>query len=524
MQHVMLDSVAAKDEADAKIAKLRVAVAAQLDKYAKDLVSDDEVKRGLDGVRSALNTYYAELGLALPLSRLAMSNPSKAEEATRQVLGNSLKAYEAAHAAIDKWWAYNVKLSADQDLAAQATYRSAKLTLLGMVGAALAMGLAAAVLIARSITGPMRRALAVAESAAEGDLSSRIEVQGQDETAQLLRALSRMTDGLAHVVGQVRSSSDSIATGSAEIAMGNADLSQRTEEQASNLQQTAASMEEISGTVKHSAETAAQANQLAADASAAAARGGEMVGDVVKTMQDIARSSKKIADIIGVIDGIAFQTNILALNAAVEAARAGEQGRGFAVVASEVRNLAGRSAEAAKEIKSLISASVEKVDAGTRQVNDAGASMGEIVTQVQRVSQMIGELSNAAAEQSTGVAQIGQAVAQLDQVTQQNAALVEQSAAAAESLKQQAAALAEVVSIFKLGGSQTMATGAFQATAAPKVAPKVAPLDRRGPHRATNVTRPVFHAKAKQLAKPQSARVAEAAGAGKTGTDDWSSF
>ena len=288
----------------------------------------------------------------------------------------------------------------------------------------------------------------VAAAIAEGRLDTPIAVHGDDEAAHLLGALDRMRRQLSGIISRVRIGSDGIAMGSAEIASGSWNLSQRMEEQASNLQQTAASMEQLSGTVKTSAATADLANQLAARASAAAVKGGELVGTVVTTMQDIASSSKKIADIIGVIDGIAFQTNILALNAAVEAARAGEQGRGFAVVASEVRSLAGRSADAAKEIKSLIGASVAKVEVGARQVDEAGASMGEIVSQVQDVSQMISELSRASAEQSTGIGQIGDAVAQLDHVTQQNAALVEESAAAAESLKRQAATLAELVSVF----------------------------------------------------------------------------
>jgi len=305
----------------------------------------------------------------------------------------------------------------------------------------------------------VRQSQQVAAAIAEGRLDIRTQVHGSDEAAQLLGALDRMRQQLGGIISKVRASSDSIATGSTQISIGNTDLSQRTEEQASNLQMTAASMQQMSNTVKNSAETAAQANQLASSASAAAVKGGEMVNDVVQTMQDIAASSKKIADIIGVIDGIAFQTNILALNAAVEAARAGEQGRGFAVVASEVRSLAGRSAEAAKEIKSLIGASVERVEVGARQVNDAGASMGEIVSQVQRVSQMISELSRSAAEQSDGIDQIGDAVTQLDTVTQQNAALVEQSAAAAESLKYQAATLAELVSEFKVDAAAELAAG-----------------------------------------------------------------
>lgn len=266
-----------------------------------------------------------------------------------------------------------------------------------------------------------------------------------------MRALSDMNDSLTRIVGQVRNSSDSIATGSSQIAAGNQDLSQRTEEQASNLQQTAASMEEIAGTVRNNADTTKQANSLAQQASAAAVRGGEAVGAVVATMHDISGASKKVADIIGVIDAIAFQTNILALNPAVEAARAGEQGRGFAVVAGEVRSLAGRAADAAKEIKSLIGMSVEKVEAGLRQVDEAGVSMDGIVDQVRRVTELISEIATATDEQSRGISQVGDAVLQLDQVTQQNAALVEESAAAADSLQQQAAKLAEVVSVFKLG-------------------------------------------------------------------------
>ncbi len=289
----------------------------------------------------------------------------------------------------------------------------------------------------------------VAQRVAAGDLSPVPGIQSAP-SGSVLASLGEMQTALALIVGRVRASSASIATGSTQIAMGNVDLSQRTEEQASNLQQTAMSMEQISSTVRTSAETANQACDVAASASSAAVKGGGLVADAVHTMQDIATASGRIADIIGVIDGIAFQTNILALNAAVEAARAGEQGRGFAVVASEVRTLAGRSADAAKEIKSLISASVEKVESGVRQVNDAGASMEEIVSQVQRVSQMINELSDASASQSVGIRQIGDSVTHLDQVTQQNAALVEQSAAAAESLKGQAAKLAELVNVFRV--------------------------------------------------------------------------
>ena len=304
--------------------------------------------------------------------------------------------------------------------------------------------------VLRQIGGEPDYAKQVVGEIAEGNLAVPISLRDGDSES-LLAAMKAMRDRLGEVVAQVRNSSDSIATGSAQIATGNADLSQRTEEQASNLQQTAASMEELSGTVRANADTTRQADLLTAQASAAAEKGGEKVGTVVTTMQDIAASSKRIADIIGVIDGIAFQTNILALNAAVEAARAGEQGRGFAVVASEVRSLAGRSADAAREIKALIGASVEKVEVGARQVDEAGASMDDIVSKVQRMTQLIGEIAGATTEQTSGITQVGEAVTQLDRVTQQNAALVEQSAAAAESLRHQAAQLAKVVSVFKIG-------------------------------------------------------------------------
>ena len=303
--------------------------------------------------------------------------------------------------------------------------------------------------LARQLGAEPGEVVAIASAIAAGNLAVEVRTRPGDTTS-ILAAMQRMRERLAQVVGQVRESSNSIATGSSEIASGNADLSQRTEEQASNLQQTAASMEQLTGSVRANAETAGVANQLASEASDAASRGGVAVGRVVATMNDIAQSSKKIADIIGVIDGIAFQTNILALNAAVEAARAGEQGRGFAVVASEVRSLAQRSAGAAKEIKTLIGDSVEKVDIGARQVDEAGASMNDIVAQVRRVGQLISEISGATTQQSTGIGQVGDAVGQLDRVTQQNAALVEQSAAAAESLSHQAARLAEIVGVFQL--------------------------------------------------------------------------
>ena len=306
--------------------------------------------------------------------------------------------------------------------------------------------------ITRSITGPLRRAVAVAEATAQGNLGQHIDHEGSGELADLMRALSQMQDSLSTVVGAVRRGSEGVATASAEIAQGNHDLSSRTESQASALEETAASMEQLSSSVRLNADNARQANQLALGASTVAVKGGEVVSQVVDTMKGINEASRKISDIISVIDGIAFQTNILALNAAVEAARAGEQGRGFAVVASEVRSLAGRSADAANEIKALINANVERVEQGSSLVDQAGVTMTEVVNSVKRVTDLMGEISAASNEQSQGVSQVGEAVMQMDQVTQQNAALVEEMAAAASSLKSQAHELVQTVAVFKLGG------------------------------------------------------------------------
>ncbi|TXI27318.1 MAG: HAMP domain-containing protein [Nitrosomonas oligotropha] len=332
-------------------------------------------------------------------------------------------------------------------------------------------------LIIRAIVGPLNEAIAVANAVASGDLTSRIETNSTNETGRLLQALRMMNDNLIDLVGKVRSGTDQISTASGEIASGNSDLSQRTEEQASSLEETASSMEELTSTVKQNADNARQANQLAAGASEVAMKGGAVVGQVVQTMSSINESSKKIVDIISVIDGIAFQTNILALNAAVEAARAGEQGRGFAVVATEVRTLAQRSAAAAKEIKELISDSVSKVEDGTRLVDEAGATMDEIVGAVKRVTDIMSEISAASQEQSSGIEQVNQAVTQMDEVTQQNAALVEEAAAAAESMQEQAQALTQAVSTFKLSGGHA-APATVKRSNRPAA---VAKLPNRGP-------------------------------------------
>ena len=339
------------------------------------------------------------------------------------------------------------------------------------------------------ITRPLQEAVEVADAVAEGDLTKRIEVKSRDETGRMLQALKNMNDSLVRIVTDVRSNTDSITTASQEIAQGNADLSERTESQASSLEETASSMEELTSTVHQNAENAKQANQLAANASDIAVKGGKVVGDVVHTMASISDSSKKIVDIISVIDSIAFQTNILALNAAVEAARAGEQGRGFAVVAGEVRNLAQRSAAAAKEIKELINDSVNKVDVGSKQVDQAGETMNEIVLAVKRVTDIMAEIAAASNEQSAGIEQVNQAISQMDEVTQQNAALVEEAAAAAEAMQEQAGVLMEAVSVFKLEGGRaaSRASAAGPAGAKPANRPvivrhvKAAPV-RMGQH------------------------------------------
>ncbi|MFC0253014.1 methyl-accepting chemotaxis protein [Massilia consociata] len=343
--------------------------------------------------------------------------------------------------------------------------------MLGMLAlVAVALGTLCSWLLTRGIVRPIRDAVELAETVASGDLTRRIDATTKDETGALLGALRHMNDSLVKIVSEVRSGTGTIGTASGEIAAGSMDLSSRTEQQAASLEETAASMEELTGTVRQNADNARQANQLAIDASSVAAQAGSVVDQVVTTMGSINDSSKKIVDIIGVIDGIAFQTNILALNAAVEAARAGEQGRGFAVVASEVRNLAQRSAAAAKEIKSLIGDSVEKVEAGTRLVDQTGETMEQVVTSIRRVTDIMAEISSASQEQIHGIDQVNRAISLMDEATQQNAALVEESAAAAGSLQDQASRLAGMVNVFKLAGS----SGAAPALAAPARPPVTA--------------------------------------------------
>ena len=421
---------------------------AQLDTLMKAEGSSQEERQMLDQLRSLEATYLPIAG------RIAQLATSQQTEAAKTALVNDcmpILRQVIAHIA-----RFNEVLRANSTAnvaAADQAYALAKWTMLATSLIALLLGTAIAWMLTRSISVPLQQAVAVAQNVSAGDLSSRIVVKGRDELGQLMTALKGMNDSLQSIVGEVRHGTDTIAVASDEIKRGNMDLSARTEQQAGSLQETASAMEQLTATVKQNAENAQQANQLAASASKVAAKGGDVVHRVVDTMDSISESSKKIVDIISVIDGIAFQTNILALNAAVEAARAGEQGRGFAVVASEVRSLAQRSATAAKEIKQLIDDSVTKVAAGSALVNEAGATMTEVVDSIKSVTTIMHDISAASAEQTMGIEQINRAITMIDEATQQNAALVEEAAAAAASMQDQTNSLSGLVSVFKLDDS-----------------------------------------------------------------------
>ncbi|VVE19618.1 methyl-accepting chemotaxis protein [Pandoraea commovens] len=429
----------------------RIAAAQEvLDKYVtsgrgKELIAS--LRKHNDAFQTSRNKIIADL------------NADQRADAIGLVEREALPALDTMQAEAADLVKLQQKIVDDTGAATAADIAFAKWLLVALGAVAAVVGIGAAYSVTRSITRPIARAVEVAERVAQGDLTSRIEVTSRDETGQLMAALKHMNESLDQIVRRVRSGTAAIASASGELLAGNTDLSSRTEEQAASLEETASSMEQLTATVKQNADNARQASQLAANASEIAGEGGRVVERAVSSMQEIAASSTKINDIIGVIDGIAFQTNILALNAAVEAARAGEQGRGFAVVAGEVRTLAQRSAAAAKEIKSLIETSVGKVEDGSSQVRDAGRTMTEIVQAVQRVTDIMGEISAASSEQSGGIEQVNTAVMQMDQVTQQNAALVEEATAAAGSLEDQARNLREAVAVFRLPGGDTANAG-----------------------------------------------------------------
>ncbi len=437
-----MDKLTADTQATAKGMEAKV-------KRIEALVQGDKAKGLLAAIATARQAYNDKLNEIRELHRGGEPNvPALVDKDLRPLADKYLQSLD------DLRKTMAAQLAESQ--ADTSTLAKASQVLLG-VGTlvAVALGALMGLTVTRSIVRPLQQGQQAAESIADGDLTHPINASGNDETGQLLQALSTMQSRLAIIVGNVRYSAEGVATASAEIASGNNDLSARTEQQASALEETAASMEELGSTVRQNADNARTANQLAMSASTVAQQGGDVVAEVVDTMKGINDSSRKIADIISVIDGIAFQTNILALNAAVEAARAGEQGRGFAVVAGEVRSLAQRSAEAAKEIKGLIGTSVERVERGTALVDKAGATMTEVVSAIRRVTDIMGEISAASSEQSQGVSQVGEAITQMDQATQQNAALVEQSAAAADSLKTQAGQLVDAVAVFRLSDNVT---------------------------------------------------------------------
>ncbi len=456
---------------------------------------------------------------------MALALQANRDEAVKALYGDGYKTQAAYFGAIKKLLEFQNQRTKLAGEGAEATYSSARSIVLTLSALACVVGVAMAVVITRGLLkqlgGEPAAAADLARAVAEGDLSVRVDI-AQGDTGSLMFQLKSMQNSLTQVVADVRAGSEGVASASAEIAQGNNDLSARTEQQASALEETAASMEELSSTVRQNADSANQANQLAANASQVAMQGGEVVGQVVATMREITESSRKIGDIISVIDGIAFQTNILALNAAVEAARAGEQGRGFAVVASEVRSLAGRSAEAAREIKSLINASVERVEQGTALVDKAGVTMTEVVGSIRRVTDIVAEISAASNEQASGVSQVGEAVMQMDQATQQNAALVEQMAAAASSLKTQAGDLVATVAVFKLEGGLSPAKPKLRASASNNVVPFKA--EARRISQPTNAKAKA--AAAKPLAKPIALvpPVVRAKPAMAGGDADWETF
>ena len=460
-RHVMSSNDQEMDEHESHLADVRRRLHAMEPALVKMFNTPQEAKI-LESFRQHLEAWNTVWENLRPISRKGLAAAAQAQH----LYGNEdYQAFVATLSDAQQLREFNVKQAEQAWDDAQSTYGTARVAVGVCIVIAILLAMGQAWMISRAIADPIGAAVRVARAMADGDMTAMIYATGRDETAQLLQALETMRVNLSTVVSNVRRGSEGVANASSEIAQGNNDLSARTEQQASALEQTSASMEELSSTVKQNADSARLANQLAANASTVAVSGGQVVGEVVETMKGINESSRRISDIISVIDGIAFQTNILALNAAVEAARAGEQGRGFAVVASEVRSLAGRSAEAAKEIKTLINASVERVEQGTALVDKAGLTMTEIVTSIRRVTDIMGEISSASTEQAAGVAQVGEAVSNMDQATQQNAALVEQMAAAASNLKQQANSLVQLVATFKLSEHDQLQPSSVRAAA-----------------------------------------------------------
>ena len=485
-------------------------VTKKITQFAADSDQGGEERKLAETIVKKLGKYKKDVDTAIDMSTVEISTGMVAMQTADSGFQSLLKD-------INQLVQIETRLAQASYEEADSAFAKVVVALMAILVLALGISVGISAFMSRMIVRPLKAAIALAGRIARGDLTSEIKVVGRDETAELLRALSDMNASLVKIVGEVRSGTDSIATASKQIASGNADLSSRTEEQASSLEETASSMEELTSTVKQNAENAKQANQLAASASEVALKGGAVVSQVVGTMSSINDSSKKIVDIISVIDGIAFQTNILALNAAVEAARAGEQGRGFAVVASEVRSLAQRSAAAAKEIKALIGDSVDKVGAGTKLVDEAGKTMQEIVASVKRVTDIMSEIMAASQEQSSGIEQVNQAITQMDQVTQQNSALVEEAAAAAESMQEQAGNLAQAVAVFELDGTAAGAAAGRRAQAAENDEPQQQPAtERRGPNRAPNVAR--------LPAKPAQAQTAAKKAVAGGGEDQWEEF
>jgi methyl-accepting chemotaxis protein len=448
LQHVMSTVDSDSAELEKKMAKILTSFQADSKAYSNSIRDDGE--RKLFDLFSADWKAYLQIHVQV----IALAKQFQAEQGKQLLNTTAAKLFEKSTATLDQLVAISQKGAADEGEATVTSYTSARIAMMviALVGVFLAAG--TAFVLIRSITRPLSYAVYAIERVASGDLASEIHATTQDEAGQLLHALHHMQQSLIEVVSKVRHGSESVSSASEEIASGNQDLSNRTEQQASALELTNAHMARLSGAVEENAENSRQANHLAQSASSLAVRGGAVVDQVVENMKDINDSSRRIADIIGVIDGIAFQTNILALNAAVEAARAGEQGRGFAVVASEVRSLAGRSAEAAKEIKQLIIASVERVENGSKQVSLAGQTMKELVEAIQKVAHIMGEISQSSIEQASGVQEAGNAISNMDQTTLQNAAMVEEISAAANTLRTQAADLVDSVSVFKLRQSR----------------------------------------------------------------------